>query len=77
MKIRHLAAYGMIVLQLVRKHGGSGWLLYDRQFRLQQMAGAGLLWVKINPSLLAATVLDQSSESLLLMPPQSGPRPHP
>ena len=33
---RRLAAYGMIILQLVRKHGGSGWLLYDKQFRLQQ-----------------------------------------
>lgn len=60
----HLAAYGMIILQLVRKHGGSGWLLYDRQFRLQQEAGAGLSWVEINPSLLAATVLGQSSERI-------------
>ena len=57
-----LAAYGMIILQLVRKHGGSGWLLYDRQFRLQQAAGAGLSWVETNSSLLAATVLGQPSE---------------
>lgn len=57
-----LAAYGMIILQLVRKHGGSGWLLYDRQFRLQQAAGAGLSWVEINSSLLAATALGQLSE---------------
>lgn len=59
---RRLAAYAMIILQLARKHGGSGWLLYDRQFRLQQAAGAGLSWADINPSLLAATVLGQPGE---------------
>ena len=59
---RDLAAYGMVVLQLARKHGGSGWLLYDRQFRLQQAAGASLPWVEINSSLMAATVLGQSNE---------------
>ena len=59
---RHLAAYGMIILQPVRKHSRSGWLLYDRQFHLQQAAGACLPWVEINPSLLAVTVLNQPSE---------------
>ena len=59
---RRLAAYGMIIMQLVRKHGGNGWRLYDKQFRLQQAAGAGLSWVEINPSLLAATVLGQPSD---------------
>ena len=37
---RDLAAYGMIVLQLAQKHGGTGWLLYDRQFRQHKAAGA-------------------------------------
>ena len=59
---RELAAYGMIVLQLARKHSGSGWLLYDRQFRQQQAAGASLSWVEINPSLMAATVLGQPAK---------------
>ena len=58
---RCLAAYGMIVLQLVRKHDGSGWLLYDKQFRLQQAAGACFPWVEINPSLPAVTVLGQAT----------------
>lgn len=54
---RELAAYGMIVLHLARKHKGSGWLLYDRQFRQQKAAGSALPWAEINPSLMAATVL--------------------
>ena len=28
-EMRSLAAYGMIILQLIRKHGGSGWLLHN------------------------------------------------
>ena len=52
----------MIILQLVCKHGGSRWLLYDRQFRLQQAAGASLSWADINLSLMAATVLGQPNE---------------
>ena len=59
---RQMAAYGMIILQIVRKHNGNGWLLYDKQFRLQQAAGASLSWTDINASLLAATVLGQTGE---------------
>ena len=59
---RDLAAYGMIVLQLARKHSGMGWLLYDRQFRQHRAAGAPMPWTDINPSLLAATVLGQSGD---------------
>ena len=55
---RELAAYG-IILHLARKHRGSGWLLYDRQFWQQKAAEAGLLWSEINPSLMAATVLSK------------------
>ena len=64
-EMRSLAAYGVIILQLIRKHGGSGWLLYDRQFRLQQEAGAGLPWTDINPSLLAVTILGQAGKKPL------------
>ncbi len=30
---RDMAAYAMIIIRLSRKHSGSGWLLYDKQFR--------------------------------------------
>ena len=57
---RDLAAYGMLILHLARKHTGSGWLVYDRQFRQHQAAGANLPWADISPSLMAATVLSQA-----------------
>ena len=58
---RELAAYGMIILQLATKHPGAGWRSYDRQFRQQKAAGADWPWADLNPSLMAATVLGQSS----------------
>ena len=58
---RDLAAYGMIILQLARRHEGSGWLLYDCQFRQHKAAGVSLPWADINPSLMAATVLGQAN----------------
>ena len=59
---RDLAAYGMLVIHLARKHGGMGWLAYDSLFRQQQAAGAGHKWEELNPSLMAATVLGWQSE---------------
>lgn len=44
---RSLAAYGMIVIHLARKHGGRGWLAYDSLFRQQVSAGAKLDWAEL------------------------------
>ena len=54
---RDLVAYAQIVIQLARKHGGSGWLVYDQHFRQQLAGGADLVWNNINNSLMSATVL--------------------
>uniref|UniRef100_A0A1X7VXP8 Uncharacterized protein n=1 Tax=Amphimedon queenslandica TaxID=400682 RepID=A0A1X7VXP8_AMPQE len=35
-----LAAYGQIVMNLTQRHGGRGWLSYDRLFRQQAAAGS-------------------------------------
>ena len=61
-EMRELAAYGQIVLHLARKHGGKGWLSYDKLFRQQKAAGASMSWAELNPSLMAATVLGNSGE---------------
>ena len=58
---RDLAAYGILILQLALKHSGSGWLVYDCQYRQHQAAGANLPWSDVSPSLMAATVLSQAS----------------
>ena len=61
---RDPAAYGMIILQLARKHGGNGWILYDWQFRQHCAAGANLPWADLNPSLMAATVIGHSGDHI-------------
>jgi hypothetical protein len=60
---QQLAAYGQIVVHLCQKHGGSGWLAYDRLFRLQKAAGVTTSWEEINPSIMAATVLGGGSSA--------------
>ena len=54
---RGLIAYAQIVLDLARKHGGTGWLAYDTHFRAQLFAGGPFKWNEVNPSLLASAVL--------------------
>ena len=61
---RDFAAYGMIIIQLARKHGGKGWILYDRQFWQHCAAGANLPWANLNPSLMAATVIGHSGDHI-------------
>ena len=45
------------MLNMAQKHGGSGWLEYDRAFRQQTTADPSMRWNTLNPSLMAATVL--------------------
>ena len=54
---RDLAAYGQIIINLARKHGGQGWLAYDQLFRQQIAAGSPLRWNDLSASLMAATVI--------------------
>lgn len=54
---RDLAAYGVIVLDLARAHGGQGWLSYDCLFRQQKAAGEKCSWTEINSSTMVSTVL--------------------
>ena len=58
---RELVAYALIIIQLARKHGGRGWLSYDSIFRQQLAAGAINKWSELNPSLMAATVLQSAT----------------
>ena len=60
---QELAAYGLIVVHLARKHGGRGWLSYDAMFRQQAAAGSPVQWTELNPSLMAATVINSSTSS--------------
>ena len=59
---RALAAYGQIIINLARKHGGQGWLAYDQLFRQQVAAGSPLKWNDLSASLMAATVIKSGGE---------------
>ena len=54
--MRGLLAYGQLVVQLARKHGGLRWVAYNSQFQQQANAGASAPWFELNLSLMAATV---------------------
>lgn len=59
---RDLMAYGQIILMLARKHGGLGWRAYDTHFRQLRGAGHSLPWTELNPSMLAANVLQAAGQ---------------
>ena len=54
---QELATYGLLIIQLAPKHGGLWWTTYDSLFRQQAAAGSDAVWMELNPSLMAATVL--------------------
>ena len=65
---RELMAYGQIILILARKHGGMGWKTYDTHFRQLMGAGHTLPWTKLNPSMMAADVLQSGGAGLCPLP---------
>ena len=56
-KTRNLLTYGRLVIREAQRHGGPGWLEYDRIFRQHAALSPSMIWHELNPSLHAATVL--------------------
>ena len=56
-KAKDMAAYAQLIIHLSQKHGGRGWLAYDRLFRQQAAVGSNHPWNQLAPSLLATTVM--------------------
>ena len=54
---RDLMTYGRLILREAQRHGGMGWLEYDRVFRQQAAVESATRWSELNLSLLASTVL--------------------
>ena len=59
MTTRHQLAYARLLIREAQRHGGLGWLDYDRAFRQQLAADPGIPWNTINPGLQAATMATQ------------------
>ena len=52
--------FGQTILMLAQKHGGKGWKAYDTHFCQLVDAGHSLPWTELNPSMMAADVLQSS-----------------
>ena len=55
---RDRMTYAILVVREAMRHGGQGWLYYDRLFRQQAAINPGLQWNAIHPQLQATTVLN-------------------
>ena len=62
---KQLVAYAQIIIQLAWKHGGHGWRNYDSCFRQQIAAGIPLEWTKVEPSILATSVIRSAAADTL------------
>ena len=57
--VRDRLTYARLMIREALRHGGRGWMDYDRLFRQQAALDSSIAWNAINTSLLAATVLGQ------------------
>ena len=56
---RDQLAYARLIVSQAQRHGGQGWLEYDRLFRRQSALDPSLPWNMIQPGLQATTILGQ------------------
>ena len=58
---RDQLAYARLIIREALRHGGPGWLDYDRAFRQQAATDPSLRWNTLLPGLLASTVIGQGT----------------
>ena len=56
---RDQLAYARLLIKEAQRHGGLGWLDYDRAFRQQAAADPSIRWNTLIPGLQASTILGQ------------------
>ena len=61
-----MLAYSQLIISETLRHGGSGWVEYDRVFRRQLSINPSLAWNALEPSLPAATILGQRASGSML-----------
>ena len=59
---RERLAYAILIIREAMRHGGMGWLDYDRLFHQQAALDPSLEWNTVHPSLQATTILSQRHE---------------
>ena len=60
---RDQLAYARLLIREAQRHGGLGWLDYDKAFRQQAAADPSLKWNTLMPGLQASTILSQRPQS--------------
>ena len=60
---RDMLTYSRLLIREALRHGGSGWMEYDRVFRKQRSINPCLAWNTLEPALQAATILGQSTSA--------------
>ena len=58
---RDQLAYARLMIREALRHGGAGWLDYDRAFRQQAAADSSLRWNTLHPGLQASTMLSHGT----------------
>ena len=58
---RDQLAYARLIIREAQRHGGNGWLDYDRAFRQQLAADPSRRWKNLEPRLQAATMYGQAA----------------
>ena len=58
---RDQLAYARLLIKEAQRHGGAGWLDYDRAFRQQAAGDPSIRWNTLVPGLQASTILGQRS----------------
>ena len=64
--VRDMLAYARLMVREAQRHGGSGWLDYDRVFRQQAALDTSLRWNTLHPGIQAATLVGRTAGSTLL-----------
>ena len=64
--VREMLAYARLMVRGAQRHGGSGWLDYDRGFRQQAALDHSLRWNTQHPGIQAATLVGRTAGSTLL-----------
>ena len=60
---RDRATYALLIVREAMRHGGMGWLDYDRLFRQQAAIDQSIQWNRLHPDLHATTILSQRTST--------------
>ncbi len=58
---RNMLAYARIIIREAQRHGGNGWLDYDRVFHQQAALDQSIQWNTLHPGIQAATLVGRAS----------------